>query len=43
MGKASVTLTHAILNKKPVEYLHRGFEVELIIRESTVKPRKSSK
>jgi DNA-binding LacI/PurR family transcriptional regulator len=40
MGKASVTLAQAILNKKPIEYLHRGFDVELIIRESTGKPRK---
>jgi DNA-binding LacI/PurR family transcriptional regulator len=43
MGKASVSLAHAFLNKKPIEYLHRGFDVELIIRESTGKPRKSAK
>ena len=40
MGKSSVTIAYSILNKKPVEYLHRGFDVELIIRESTGKPRK---
>ncbi|HEY5040290.1 MAG TPA: LacI family DNA-binding transcriptional regulator [bacterium] len=40
MGKASVQLTQSILNKKPVEYLHRAFDAELIIRESTAKPRK---
>jgi DNA-binding LacI/PurR family transcriptional regulator len=40
MGKASVILAHSFLNKKPIEYLHRGFDVELIIRESTGKPRK---
>jgi DNA-binding LacI/PurR family transcriptional regulator len=43
MGKASVALAHAYLNKKPIEYLHRGFDVELIIRESTGKPRKAGK
>jgi LacI family transcriptional regulator len=40
MGKASVQMAHFILNKKPLDYLHRGFDVELIIRESTGKPRK---
>ncbi len=42
MGKSSVIIAHSILNKKNVEYLHRGFDVELIIRESTAKPRKKS-
>jgi LacI family transcriptional regulator len=40
MGKASVILAHSFLNKKPIEYLHRGYDVDLIIRESTGKPRK---
>ena len=43
MGKASVSVAHNILNKKPIEYLHLGFDVELIIRESTGKPRKNNK
>ncbi|HVM32528.1 MAG TPA: LacI family DNA-binding transcriptional regulator [bacterium] len=40
MGKASVNIAHSILNGTPIEYLHRGFDVDLIIRESTGKPRK---
>ncbi len=40
MGKAAVGIAYSILSKKPVEYPHMDFDVELIIRESTGKPRK---
>ncbi len=40
MGKASVILAQNFLSKKPLDYLHRGYDVDLIIRESTGKPRK---
>jgi DNA-binding LacI/PurR family transcriptional regulator len=40
MGKAAVTSAYSILSKKPVEYMHMEFDVELIIRESTAIPRK---
>jgi DNA-binding LacI/PurR family transcriptional regulator len=40
MGKSSVNIAHSILNGTPIEYMHRGFDVDLIIRESTAKPRK---
>ncbi len=38
MGQASVSLAHAVLNHQTIDPLHRGFETELVIRESSVKP-----
>jgi DNA-binding LacI/PurR family transcriptional regulator len=41
MGQASVSLAHAVLNRQTIDPIHRGFETELVIRESTVKPARS--
>jgi DNA-binding LacI/PurR family transcriptional regulator len=36
MGKGAVLMAHAMLNRLPVDPIHRIFETELIVRESAI-------